>query len=133
MIMKVKPQSVKGAILLFVGVVAIVSVLTYMGITSSSSAWRIGYIGNNGWDSWSGHYELLDGKMRRTLHFKEPQDIAFKVETESGTLSVEIKDKTGNVIFSQSDVGTISRSISVDGNIVVTLSAEKHKGSFSIN
>ena len=131
--MKVKPQSVKGAILLFVGIVAIVSVLTYMGITNSSSAWRIGYIGNNGWDSWSGHYELLDGKMRRTLHFKEPQDIAFKVETESGTLSVEIKDKTGNVIFSQSDVGTISRSISVDGNIVVTLSAEKHKGSFSIN
>ena len=131
--MKVKPQSVKGAILLFVGIVAIVSVLTYMGITSSSSAWRIGYIGNNGWDSWSGHYELLDGKMRRTLHFKEPQDIAFKVETESGALSVEIKDKTGNVIFSQSDVGTISRSISVDGNIVVTLSAEKHKGSFSIN
>ena len=133
MIMKVKPQSVKGAILLVVGIVAIVTVLTYMGITNSRSAWRIGYIGNNGWSSWSGHYELLDGKMRRTLHFKEPQDIAFKVETESGALSVEIKDKTGNVIFSQSSVGNISRTLSVDGNIVVTLSAEKHKGSFSIN
>ena len=131
--MKVKPQSVKGAILLFVGIVAIVTVLINMGITNSRSAWRIGYIGNNGWDSWSGHYELLDGEMRKTLHFKEPQDIALKVETESGALSVEIKDKTGNIIFSQSDIGTISRTISVDGNIVVTLSADKHKGSFAIN
>lgn len=131
--MKVKPQSVKGAVLLIVVVVAIVTVLTYTGITNSRSAWRIGYSGNNGWSSWSGHYELLEGKMSRTLHFKEPQDIALKVETESGALSVEIKDKTGNIIFSQSDIGTISRTISVDGNIVVILSADKHKGSFAIN
>ena len=131
--MKVKPQSVKGAILLIVVIVAIVTVITYTGISHTRSALQIGYIGINGWSSWSGHYQLLDGTMRKTLHFKEPQDIALKVETESGALSVEIKDKTGNVIFSQSSVGNISRTLSVDGNIVVTLSAEKHKGSFSIS
>ena len=131
--MKVKPQSVKGAILLIVVIVAFVTVITYSGISHTRSALQIGYIGTNGWSSWSGHYELLDGKIRKTLHFDSSQNIALKVKTESGALSVEIKDKTGNIIFSQSGVGNISRTISVDGNIVVTLSAEKHKGSFSIN
>ena len=133
MSMKVKPQSVKGAILLVVGIIAIVTVLTYTGISHSRNALKIGYVGSNGRSSWSGHYQLLDGKMIKTLHFKEPQDIAFKIETESGALSVEIKDKTGNIIFSQSNAGNLSRSISVDGNVTVTLSADKHKGSFSIN
>ena len=131
--MRVRVQSVKGAIFLVVVIVAVAAFISYMGITNSRSALQIGYIGINGWSSWSGHYQLLDGTMRKTLHFKGPQDIALKVETESGTLSVEIKDKTGNVIFSQSSVGNISRSISVDGNIVVIISADKHKGSFSIN
>ena len=131
--MKVKPQSVKGAILLIVVIVAIVTVITYTGISHTRSALQIGYIGINGWSSWSGHYQLLDGRMKRTLHFKSSQDVELKVRTESGTLSVEVKDNTGNIIFSQSSVGNISRSISVDGNIVVTLSADKHKGSFSIS
>lgn len=131
--MKVKPQSTKGWILLIVVIVAVVTVILYAGISHTRSALRIGYVGINGWSSWSGHYQLLDGNMRKMLHFNSSQNIALKVETESGTLSVEIKDTTGKVIFSQSSVGNISRSISVDGNIVVTLSADKHKGSFSIN
>lgn len=93
MIMRVKPQSVKGAIILIAVIVAIITVLTYTGITHTRSALQIGYIGISGWSSWSGHYELLDGNMRKTLHFKETQDISLKVETESGALSVEIKTK----------------------------------------
>ncbi len=134
--MRIKPKSVKGSILLILAIVIFVTVVTYStGIANSRSAWKIGYVGNNGWDTWSGHYTLLDGKMQRTLHFdnSNSKDIALVVKTESGKMSVEIKDKTGNVLFSQSDIGTISRSISVNGNIVVTITADKHKGSFAIN
>lgn len=132
--MRIKPKSVKGSILLILAIVIIGTVVTYStGIAHSRSALRVGYIGNNGWDSWSGHYELLDGKMQRTLHFDSSRNVALEVKTEGGTLSIEIKDKTGSVIFSQSDIGTISRNISVNGNIIVTISANKHEGSFSIN
>lgn len=132
--MRIKPKSVKGSILLILVIVVIGIVATYStGIAHSRSALRVGYIGNNGWDNWSGHYELLDGKMQRTLHFDSSQNIALEVKTEGGTFSIEIKDKAGDVIFSQNDIGTISRSITVNGNIVVTISADKHKGSFAIN
>lgn len=132
--MRIKPKSVKGSILLIVVIVIIGLVVTYStGIAHSRSAMRIGYIGNNGWDSWSGHYELLDGKMKRTLHYDSSRDITLDVKTESGTLSIEIQDKAGNVIFSQNNIGTTLQSISVNGNIVVTVSADKHKGSFAFN
>ena len=130
--MKVRVQSIKGAILLVVGIIAIVAVILCSGISHTRSALQIGYFGVNGWSSWSGQYQLLDGKMRSTLHFKDARNIVLEVKTESGALSVEIKDKTGNIIFSQSNLGTISHTISVDGNVVVTISADKHKGSFSI-
>ena len=130
--MKVKPRSAKGWILLFVGIVAIVAVILYMGTTHTRRALRVGYIGIEGWSSWSGNYQLLDGKMIRTLHFKNAQNIALNTETESGVLSVEIKDTNGNIIFSRSSIGNFSRTISVDGDIVVTLLANNHKGSFSI-
>lgn len=131
--MRIKPKSMKGSILLILVIVIIGMVVTYStGIAHSRSAMRIGYVGNNGWASWSGHYELLDGKMKRTLHYDSPRKIALDVKTESGTLSIEIQDKNGNVIFSQNNIGTVSKSISVNGSIVVTVSANKHKGSFGI-
>lgn len=130
--MSIKPKGL-GGIIILVTVIAIGAVVTYStGIAHSRSATRIGYVGNDGWSSWNGTYKLLDGKMRRTLHFDSPQNIALETKTESGTLSIDIQDASGNAIFSKSNIGTASQSISVDGNIVVTISADKHCGSFSI-
>ncbi len=130
--MSVKPKGVSGVIFLVLAIVVGVVVAYSSGVSHSRSATRVGYIGNNGWDSWSGTYELLDGKMSRTLHINGNKYIKIDAKTESGVLSVEIKDTAGNVIFSKSDIGTASQSISVDGNIVVTISADKHSGSFAI-
>lgn len=131
--MSIKPKGIGGIIFLVLAVV-IGAVIAYSsGIAHSRSATRIGYIGNNGWDNWSGEYELLDGKMGRTLHFDKSKSITLETTTESGMLSVEIKDNAGNVIFSQSDMGTISHNLFVSGNIVVTISADKHRGSFAIH
>lgn len=130
----VKPKNAKEAILLILAIVAISLIATYStGIAHSRSALRIGYIGNNGWSSWSGQYVLLDGKMRRTLHLGESsKNITVETQTVSGTLSIEIKDKTGNVIFSQNNMGSASHSLSTEGDIVITIDANQHKGSFAI-
>lgn len=130
--MSVKPKGLSGIIFLILAIVVGVVVAYSSGIAHSRSATRVGYIGNNGWDSWSGTYELLDGKMRRTLHFDGTKYIDIDAKTENGVLSVEIQDVAGNVIFSKSNIGTASHSVSVNGNIVITISADKHSGSFKI-
>lgn len=130
--MSIKPKGKIGIIFLALAIIVGVVVTYSSGIAHSRSATRIGYIGNNGWDSWSGTYDLLDGKMKRTLHFDSNEYINLETKTESGALSIEIQDTAGNVIFSKSDIETASHGISVNGNIVVTISADKHKGSFAI-
>lgn len=130
--MSIKPKGKLGFIFLALAIVIGAVVAYTSGIAHERSATRIGYIGNNGWDNWSGAYELLDGKMRRTLHFGSNKYINLETITESGTLSIEMHDKSGNILFSKSDIGSAEHTISVDGDVVVTISANKHSGSFSI-
>ena len=131
--MSVKPKGKTGFIFLALAILIGVIVTYSSGVAHSRSATRIGYIGNNGWSNWSGTYELLDGKMRRTLHFDSPEYIKLETRTESGKLSVEIQDTAGNIVFSKIDIGTATYDVAVDGNIVITISADKHRGSFSIH
>lgn len=71
--MSVKPKGLFGIIIMTAAIAVGVVVAYSSGIAHSRSATRIGYVGNNGWDNWSGTYELLDGKMTRTLHFGSPK------------------------------------------------------------
>lgn len=131
--MSVKPKGIVGIIAMIIFIVVGVIVTYSSGIAHSRSATRTGYVGKNGWDNWSGNYQLLDGKMRRTLHFDRSISITLQTTTESGTLSIEMQDTEGNTVFTKSNLGTETHNISVDGNVVVTISASKHTGSFAIN
>lgn len=95
------------------------------------NAVSIGYIGNNGRSSWSGKYSLLDGTMKKSVHPKNDV-LSIDVETQSGQISIEIKDTEGNIIFDGSDMSTGSYTVSVSGKVNVKIEADKHKGSFSI-
>jgi len=130
--MSVKPKGKIGIIFLIIAILVGVIVSYSMGFAHSRSAVRIGYIGNNGWDNWSGRYERLDGKMRRTLHFDSNEEIRIETTTASGILSVELQDTSGNVIFSKSNMGTASHNVTVSGKTVVTIIADDHSGSFDI-
>ena len=101
------------------------------GIESSGSAIRIGYVGSEGYSSWSGRYSSLDGTMKRSIHPKTDM-LHIDVTTDSGTISIEIKDADGSVIFDEHDIGTESFEIAVSGKVVVRITAENHKGSFDI-
>lgn len=131
--MSIRPKGVAGIIAMIIFIAAGVIVAYSSGIAHSRSAAKIGYVGKNGRDNWSGNYQLLDGKMRRTLHFENTQSIMLQTTTKSGTLSIKIQNTTGNTIFAKSNLGTETHSIPVDGDVVVTISASKHTGSFAIN
>lgn len=130
--MKYKPKSLKSTILSIVIAVAAVFLLSNLGIGTLRSATRIGYVGNEGWSSWSARYTLLDGWLQRTIHPKA-DTLYVEVETESGTISIEMKDVHGNIIFSESNIGTSSFEIEVLGKVVIKIEADHHKGSFDIS
>lgn len=54
------------------------------------------------------------------------------VETESGIISIEIRDANGNVIFDEDNIGTKTFDVDVSGEVIVRIEADNHKGSFSV-
>lgn len=56
----------------------------------------------------------------------------IEVITDNGTISIEIQDTDGNIIFDEYDIGTSSFDVAVSGKVVVRIIADNHKGSFSI-
>ena len=102
-----------------------------LGIESTRSATKIGYVGSEGYNSWTGRYSSLDGTMKKRIHPKTGI-LHIEVITDDGTISIEIQDAEGNAIFDEYDIGTTSFDVSVSGKVVVRIIADNHKGSFSI-
>ena len=130
--MKYTPKSLKSTILSIVIAVAAVFLLSNLGIGTLRSATRIGYVGNEGWSSWSARYTLLDGWLQRTIHPKT-DTLHIEVKTESGTISIQIKDVDGNIIFFETDIETSSFEVEVPDKVVIRVEADHHKGSFDIS
>lgn len=129
--MKYKPKNTKTTIIIVIIAVIAAVIARWSGFASTRTATRVGYTGHEGWRSWSGSYIFLDGTMQKSIHPKDDV-LHVEVETEAGTISIEIKDADGNVIFDESDIGTASFNVDVSGKVTVKIVADNHKGSFSI-
>ena len=129
--MKYKPKGRKAVVITVIVVVILAAAASWSGFASTRSALRVGYVGQQGWDSWWGRYMLLSGAMEKSLH----PDGALHVEvsTESGNISIEIRDGDGNVIFDEDKMGTASYDVEASGRVSVRIEADRHKGSFSIH
>lgn len=131
--MKYKSKSIKSTVLIIVIVVALIAAANFFGIGTMRSATRIGYVGTDGLRSWTASYSMLDGKLKHTIHPKDTQGtIHVEVVTESGSISIEMKDADGNVIFDEDNIATSSFDVNISGKVVIRIEADKHKGSFSI-
>lgn len=129
--MKYKPAN-KNRTIILLGIVTIAIAGAYFaGFFGLRSAVRIGYWGNEGWSSWSGRYAMLDGTMTKTLH-PGGDNLSVSIETESGAISMQIKDAAGNVIFDEENIGSKSFRVNVSGSVSVRIEARRHKGSFAI-
>lgn len=131
--MKYKPKSLKSTALIIVIVVMLIAAANFLEIGTMRSATCIGYVGNDGRRSWTASYSMLDGKLKHTIHPKDTQGtIHVEVVTEDGSISVEMKDADGNVIFDEDDIATSTFNVNISGKVVIRIKADKHKGSFNI-
>lgn len=130
--MRNKPKSLKFIIIFDVIVIAAIFLLSHSGIGTLRSGTMVGYVSSGGWSSWSARYTLLDGRLRHTIR-PQTDMLYVDVKTESGTISIEMKDAEGNVIFSELDIGTSSFEVKVSGKVVIQIEADHHKGSFDIS
>ena len=121
-----------GTVMLLIGVAVIaIFVFQKLDFVAVRSGTRIGYIGNEGWSSWSGSYISLDGMMRKSIHPKGDV-VHVEVKTEAGTISIEMKDTHGDVIFKQDNIETSSFDVKVSGKVTIRIEADHHRGSFDI-
>lgn len=131
--MRYKPKNTSIKVVILVIAIAAVIIVNAAGLSTTRSATRIGYTGKEGWRNWTGSYVYLDGTMRKTLHPKTvPGVYHIAVETQAGSISIELLDADGNVIFSQTDIETGEFDVEVSGRIVAKITAKGHRGSFSI-
>jgi hypothetical protein len=131
--MKYKAKSLKSTILIVIIIVALIVVANFFGIGTMRSATRVGYVGNDRWRSWSASYTMLDGKLKHTIRPEDTQKtLHVKIVTEGGGISIEMKDAGGNVIFDEDNIETSNFDVNVSGKVVVSIEADKHKGSFDI-
>lgn len=130
--MRYKPKNIKSAVLIIVIVLALIAASYFFGFGTLRSATRIGYVGNEGLQSWSGRYALLSGTMRHTLR-PDGDTLTVAVETQSGEISIEIKDAEGKLLFDEDNIGTETFDVAVSGKAVVLIEADSHKGSFDIS
>lgn len=123
----------KAVILIAFSVIILIAASNFFGIGTIRSAIRIGYDEHTGGQSWSASYTMLDGKMKRAIDLKDTQDMLHvEIVTEDGSISMEMKDADGNVIFDENNIETSVFDVKASGNVVVRIEADQHKGSFSI-
>lgn len=131
--MKHKPKSLTSAILIALIVIACIAAANFLGIGTIYSATRIGYVEHGGWRNWSAKYTMLHGQMKHTIRPEDTQKtLHIEVVTEDGSISIEITDKDGNIVFDEDNMETATYDVNVSEKVVVRIEADKHKGSFNI-
>lgn len=131
--MKNKTKNLISVALIVITVVTLIAIANFLGIGTMRSATAIGYVSNDGWRNWSASYTMLDGTLTHTIRPKDTQEkIRVEVVTEDGSISIEMKDADGNVIFDEDNIETSTFDVNLSGKVVVRIEADKHKGSFNI-
>lgn len=104
--------------------------LVIPGVPHSASMLEIGSVSSNTAEYWTQQHHMLSGVKSVTLRPKQ-KEYVVRVETESGTLNMEIQDETG-VVFSETEIQTGEYPVSLEGKTKVTVTAERHRGSFAV-
>lgn len=107
-----------------------VAALVLSGVTHSSGFLEIGSVSSSTGVFWSHRHHMLSGEKSVTLHPKQ-EAYLVTVVTEEGSLAMEIRDETG-VVFSEVEMQTGEYPLSLAGKTKVTVTADGHRGSFSV-
>ena len=76
---------------------------------------------------------MLSGSLEHTLRPENaPDRLVFETETTSGSISVAVRDKSGNAVFEKDNIATGTVEVEVPGEVQVTVKANRHRGGFII-
>ena len=114
--------------------VVIFVVVLRSGIATIDSGLKLGWVENKGMDHWSATYAFHDGYQQRTIN-TDGETTVLKVEivSSSGEIGMTVTDENGNVIYDQHGIGTSSFEIEISGKVVIKITGQDHKGSFSLS
>lgn len=118
---------------ILLAVFLILYVVRIDGLGSEFSGMRIGYVQHVTSQEWSASYRLLNGMVSRTiLAPADAEGFILEVESTRGSLSVEMTDSAGNIVFSATDIKPGAYEVSMAGAIKVKFTGKDHEGSFSV-
>lgn len=126
----------KSMALIFVALIPILTLLIICFAVETGetrSGVRVGYISGGGRRDWSASYRLLNGWVSKTIH---PEDgltlYVMEIQTEQGTLSIEMTDSSGTVIYSAPNIQPGTYEVTLADKTKIKVTGEEHRGSFSI-
>ena len=94
----------------------------------------MGWVESNTRDHWSATYAFHDGYQQRTINTDgEPTVLEVEIVSSSGEIGMMITDENGNVIYDQQRIETSSFEIEISGKVIVKITGEDHKGSYSLS
>ena len=104
------------------------------GVSSTGSGFQMGWSESSGRDYWSAAYAFHDGFQQRTINIDgEPTVLKAEIVSASGELGMTVADENGNILYDQQQIGTSSFELDISGKVVVTITGQAHKGSFSLS
>ncbi len=120
------------ALITSLAVIPLVLLLTWFtGGGEQTSGVRIGYTSSKSRVHWRASYARLDGSMSKTL-FPEEEEYLLSVVTNDGSLDMSVVREDGTIAFDAVDIPTGEYLLTLKDNVRVTVRAEDHRGSFSL-
>ena len=114
--------------------VAIFVVILRSGVAPTGSGLQMGWVESNTRDHWSATYAFHDGYQQRTINNDgEPTVLEVEIVSSSGEIGMTVTDENGNIIYDQQGIETSSFEIEISGKVIVKITGEDHKGSYSLS
>lgn len=126
----------KTALLIFTAVMLLLILFVFricrtVGVTNSGV--RMGFVQQYSSQEWSASYRLLNGTVSKTIYPKSGLNVChISIETAQGSLSIEMTDSSGNVVFSAGDVPPGAIAVPISGATRIKFTGKDHRGSFSV-
>ena len=113
--------------------VVIFVVILRSGVAPTGSGLQMGWVESNTRDHWSATYAFHDGYQQRTINTDgEATVLEVEIVSSSGEIGMTVTDENGNVIYDQQRIETSSFEIEISGKVIVKITGEDHKGSYSL-
>lgn len=131
--MKQEKKIIKVTVIILGVVFAVIAILTIIrAIPSIGNGIYLRWIEHKQSEVWSADYAYFTGTRNGSLH-SENAELFIDVETNGGSLEINVEDTDGKLLFSDTITETTSFQIDVPNNIDIEVIGKSHKGGFELN